>query len=144
MAVANLRNLRVAETEKYAHVTYFFNGGIEKPFGGEDREDREMIVGLDRVVDAATPEAGPLHRVREAPRSCPDRARADHPARRPERVRDRSERDILEAKATAGIDRKRVDPSRDQTGDRRAAFRDGAVHGSDPERHAAERKLLAA
>jgi 2,3-bisphosphoglycerate-independent phosphoglycerate mutase len=38
MAVANLRNLRVAETEKYAHVTYFFNGGIEKPFAGEDRQ----------------------------------------------------------------------------------------------------------
>jgi 2,3-bisphosphoglycerate-independent phosphoglycerate mutase len=38
MAVANLRNLRVAETEKYAHVTYFFNGGIEKPFNGEERE----------------------------------------------------------------------------------------------------------
>jgi 2,3-bisphosphoglycerate-independent phosphoglycerate mutase len=38
MAQANLRNLRVAETEKYAHVTYFFNGGIEKPFAGEDRE----------------------------------------------------------------------------------------------------------
>ncbi len=38
MAQANLRNLRVAETEKYAHVTYFFNGGIEKPFPGEDRE----------------------------------------------------------------------------------------------------------
>ena len=37
MAQANLRNLRVAETEKYAHVTYFFNGGIEKPFAGEDR-----------------------------------------------------------------------------------------------------------
>ena len=37
MAKANLRNLRVAETETYAHVTYFFNGGIEKPFGGEDR-----------------------------------------------------------------------------------------------------------
>ena len=37
MAQASLRNLRVAETEKYAHVTYFFNGGIEKPFGGEDR-----------------------------------------------------------------------------------------------------------
>ena len=31
------RNLRVAETEKYAHVTYFFNGGIEKVFPGEDR-----------------------------------------------------------------------------------------------------------
>ncbi|HEY0565107.1 MAG TPA: 2,3-bisphosphoglycerate-independent phosphoglycerate mutase, partial [Terriglobales bacterium] len=37
MAEANVRNLRVAETEKYAHVTYFFNGGIEKPFGGEER-----------------------------------------------------------------------------------------------------------
>src|SRR5438477_11842316 len=36
-AAANLRNLRVAETEKYAHVTYSFNGGIEKPFPGEDR-----------------------------------------------------------------------------------------------------------
>src|ERR1700688_2809906 len=31
------RNLRCAETEKYAHVTYFFNGGVEKPFGGEER-----------------------------------------------------------------------------------------------------------
>jgi 2,3-bisphosphoglycerate-independent phosphoglycerate mutase len=38
MAGADLRNLRVAETEKYAHVTYFFNGGIEKPFPGEERE----------------------------------------------------------------------------------------------------------
>ena len=34
---AQMRNLRVAETEKYAHVTYFFNGGIETPFPGEDR-----------------------------------------------------------------------------------------------------------
>jgi 2,3-bisphosphoglycerate-independent phosphoglycerate mutase len=31
------KNLRVAETEKYAHVTYFFNGGVEKPFNGEER-----------------------------------------------------------------------------------------------------------
>ncbi len=37
MAQLNLRNLRVAETEKYAHVTYFFNGGVEQPFPGEDR-----------------------------------------------------------------------------------------------------------
>jgi 2,3-bisphosphoglycerate-independent phosphoglycerate mutase len=37
LAQAHLRNLRVAETEKYAHVTYFLNGGIEKPFPGEDR-----------------------------------------------------------------------------------------------------------
>ncbi len=32
------RNLRVAETEKYPHVTYFFNGGREKEFTGEERE----------------------------------------------------------------------------------------------------------
>ena len=32
-----MRNLRVAETEKFAHVTYFFNGGIEVPFPGEER-----------------------------------------------------------------------------------------------------------
>ena len=38
MPGANWKNLRVAETEKYAHVTYFFNGGVEKPFGGEERE----------------------------------------------------------------------------------------------------------
>src|SRR5438270_2060945 len=37
LADAGVRNLRVAETEKYAHVTYFFNGGIEKPFSGEER-----------------------------------------------------------------------------------------------------------
>jgi len=34
---AGLRQLRIAETEKYAHVTYFFNGGQETPFTGEDR-----------------------------------------------------------------------------------------------------------
>jgi 2,3-bisphosphoglycerate-independent phosphoglycerate mutase len=32
-----VKNLRVAETEKYAHVTYFFNGGVETQFPGEDR-----------------------------------------------------------------------------------------------------------
>ena len=32
-----LKQLRIAETEKYAHVTYFFNGGEEEPFSGEDR-----------------------------------------------------------------------------------------------------------
>jgi 2,3-bisphosphoglycerate-independent phosphoglycerate mutase len=32
-----LKQLRIAETEKYPHVTYFFNGGEEKPFPGEDR-----------------------------------------------------------------------------------------------------------
>ena len=37
MAGLKMRNLRVAETEKYAHVTYFFNGGVEQPFPGEER-----------------------------------------------------------------------------------------------------------
>ena len=32
-----LTQLRIAETEKYAHVTFFFNGGIEEPYNGEDR-----------------------------------------------------------------------------------------------------------
>ena len=37
LSAHQLRNLRVAETEKFAHVTYFFNGGIEVPFPGEER-----------------------------------------------------------------------------------------------------------
>ncbi len=37
VAKNGFKQLRVAETEKYAHVTYFFNGGVEKPFEGEDR-----------------------------------------------------------------------------------------------------------
>jgi 2,3-bisphosphoglycerate-independent phosphoglycerate mutase len=36
-AKLGLRQLRLAETEKYAHVTFFFNGGVEEPFDGEDR-----------------------------------------------------------------------------------------------------------
>ena len=37
LAGEGLRQLHVAETEKYAHVTYFFNGGEEDPYDGEDR-----------------------------------------------------------------------------------------------------------
>lgn len=37
LAKHNLKQLRVAETEKYAHVTFFFNGGIEQPFQNEER-----------------------------------------------------------------------------------------------------------
>jgi len=37
MGNLHMRNLRVAETEKYAHVTYFFNGGVEQSFPGEER-----------------------------------------------------------------------------------------------------------
>jgi 2,3-bisphosphoglycerate-independent phosphoglycerate mutase len=34
---ANLKQLRIAETEKYPHVTFFFNGGREEPYAGEER-----------------------------------------------------------------------------------------------------------
>lgn len=37
LSMGGYRQLRIAETEKYAHVTYFFNGGKEEPFDGEDR-----------------------------------------------------------------------------------------------------------
>ena len=37
LATRGLRQLRVAETEKYAHVTFFFNGGVEAPYAREDR-----------------------------------------------------------------------------------------------------------
>jgi 2,3-bisphosphoglycerate-independent phosphoglycerate mutase len=53
LAAHQLRNLRVAETEKFAHVTYFFNGGIEKPFPGEDRA---MIPSLKVATYDLAPE----------------------------------------------------------------------------------------
>ena len=37
LAKCGKTQLRIAETEKYAHVTFFFNGGVEAPFEGEDR-----------------------------------------------------------------------------------------------------------
>ena len=37
IAENGLTQLRIAETEKYAHVTFFFNGGVEEPYEGEDR-----------------------------------------------------------------------------------------------------------
>ena len=37
LSAAGMKQLRIAETEKYAHVTFFFNGGSEVPFPGEDR-----------------------------------------------------------------------------------------------------------
>jgi 2,3-bisphosphoglycerate-independent phosphoglycerate mutase len=59
-----LKQFRTAETEKYAHVTYFFNGGKEVPFEGEDRElisspmvptyDRAPAMSAEEVTDVAT------------------------------------------------------------------------------------------
>ena len=37
LAAHNMTQARIAETEKYAHVTFFFNGGVEAPYEGEDR-----------------------------------------------------------------------------------------------------------
>ena len=63
---AGLKQLRIAETEKYAHVTFFFNGGVEKEYEGEDRilvpspkvatydlqPEMSAIEVTDKVVDA--------------------------------------------------------------------------------------------
>jgi 2,3-bisphosphoglycerate-independent phosphoglycerate mutase len=46
IARAGLRQLRIAETEKYAHVTFFFNGGSEAVFPGEDR----MLIPSPKVA----------------------------------------------------------------------------------------------
>jgi 2,3-bisphosphoglycerate-independent phosphoglycerate mutase len=45
-----LKQFRTAETEKYAHVTYFFNGGLEDPYEGEDRElvSSPMVATYDK------------------------------------------------------------------------------------------------
>lgn len=51
VAREGLRQFRTAETEKYPHVTYFFNGGLEKPFNGEDREliQSPMVATYDQA-----------------------------------------------------------------------------------------------
>jgi 2,3-bisphosphoglycerate-independent phosphoglycerate mutase len=59
LAREGLRQLRLAETEKYAHVTYFFNGGREDQFEGESRE----LIPSDRSVP--TYDLAPAMRARE-------------------------------------------------------------------------------
>jgi 2,3-bisphosphoglycerate-independent phosphoglycerate mutase len=51
IAERGLRQFRTAETEKYPHVTYFFNGGWETPFAGEDREliQSPMVTTYDKA-----------------------------------------------------------------------------------------------
>ncbi|NEP42733.1 MAG: 2,3-bisphosphoglycerate-independent phosphoglycerate mutase [Okeania sp. SIO2H7] len=53
-----MRQLRTAETEKYAHVTYFFNGGLEQPVEGEDRElvQSPMVPTYDRAPEMSARE----------------------------------------------------------------------------------------
>lgn len=63
IAQKGLKQFRTAETEKYAHVTYFFNGGLEEPFPNEDRElvpspmvltyDKAPSMSADQVTEVA-------------------------------------------------------------------------------------------
>jgi 2,3-bisphosphoglycerate-independent phosphoglycerate mutase len=46
LANLGLKQLRIAETEKYAHVTFFFNGGVEQPYPGEER----ILIASPRVA----------------------------------------------------------------------------------------------
>ncbi len=58
IAEHGLRQLRLAETEKYAHVTFFFNGGVEEPFEGEDRIliNSPMVATYDLQPEMSAPE----------------------------------------------------------------------------------------
>src|SRR5690606_28508574 len=49
VAKAGRNQLRIAETEKYAHVTFFMNGGEEKPFDGEDRDRKSTRLNSSHV-----------------------------------------------------------------------------------------------
>jgi 2,3-bisphosphoglycerate-independent phosphoglycerate mutase len=73
IADAGLRQLHVAETEKYAHVTYFFNGGEESPHPGERRE----LVPSPR--DVPTYDHKPQMSAREAAGAFVSAWRADQP-----------------------------------------------------------------
>ncbi|MDR2851259.1 MAG: 2,3-bisphosphoglycerate-independent phosphoglycerate mutase [Desulfovibrio sp.] len=59
VSLQGMRQLRLAETEKYAHVTYFFNGGREDPFDGEDR------ILVDSPRDVPTYDFAPAMSARE-------------------------------------------------------------------------------
>ena len=68
MASLNKAQLRIAETEKYAHVTFFFSGGVEAPYPGEDRilvpspkvatydlqPEMSAVEVTDKLIDAIT------------------------------------------------------------------------------------------
>jgi 2,3-bisphosphoglycerate-independent phosphoglycerate mutase len=73
LAAHDIRQLHVAETEKYAHVTYFFSGGEEEPVAGERRE----LVASPR--DVATYDEKPAMSAREAAAAFVDAWREDSP-----------------------------------------------------------------
>jgi 2,3-bisphosphoglycerate-independent phosphoglycerate mutase len=74
ISARGLRQLHVAETEKYPHVTYFFNGGVEHPFEGEVRE----LVPSPR--DVPTYDHKPEMSAREATDAFVSHWKADDPA----------------------------------------------------------------
>jgi 2,3-bisphosphoglycerate-independent phosphoglycerate mutase len=73
IAATGARQLHVAETEKYPHVTYFFNGGVEAPLPGERRE----LVASPR--DVATYDLRPEMSAREAAAAFVSAWREDEP-----------------------------------------------------------------
>jgi hypothetical protein len=66
VSAAGLKQIRIAETEKYPHVTFFFNGGREEPFEGEQRimipspkvatYDLQPEMSAQGITDAIVPE----------------------------------------------------------------------------------------
>ena len=70
---AGLTQLHIAETEKYAHVTFFFNGGREQPFPGE----RRVLVASPQ--DVATYDEEPQMSAREVAKCFCENVRDDPP-----------------------------------------------------------------
>ena len=66
--------LRIAETEKYAHVTFFFNGGIEQPYEGEERIliPSPKVATYDLQPEMSAPEVADAVCKRIAADDCPD------------------------------------------------------------------------
>ncbi len=67
-----IRQFRVSETEKYAHVTFFFNGGVERPFEGEDR------LLIPSIRDVATYDKRPEMRASEIADAVIERLKEDY------------------------------------------------------------------
>lgn len=70
LAACGKTQLRIAETEKYAHVTFFFNGGVEEPFEGEDR----ALINSPKV---ATYDMQPEMSANEVAEECVKRINSD-------------------------------------------------------------------
>lgn len=62
----NLKQVKISESTKYAHVTYFFNGGIEQPFANEDR----IHIETEKVMDFAKTPLMRAKEITEATTNC--------------------------------------------------------------------------